>query len=103
MMAQTVWLPMSSRLVLQQPSRKNPVLGFIEQSSRRSPRTFLGACGRPPPFPVSSLSTADLWIAATFPIPATAGRRQWAPALVLGVEESTQALVAAARISNGRL
>jgi len=38
---------MSSRLVLQQPSRKNPVMGFIEQSSSRSPRTFLGACGRP--------------------------------------------------------
>src|SRR6516162_11270686 len=81
---------MSSRLVLQHPSRKNPVKGFIEQSSSRSPRTFLGAFGRPPPFPVSSLSIADLWIAATPPIPATAGRRQWAPALVLGVEESTQ-------------
>jgi hypothetical protein len=67
MTAQTVWLPTSSRLVLQQPSRKNPVMGFTEQSSSRSPRTFLGACGRPPPFPVSSLSTADPWIAAAFP------------------------------------
>jgi hypothetical protein len=52
---------------------------------------------------LSSLSTADLWIAATFPILATAGRRQWAPALVLGVEESTQALVASAHVSNRRL
>jgi hypothetical protein len=68
---------------------KEPVMGFIEQSSSRSPRTFLGACGRPRSFPVSSLSTADLWIAAAFPIPATAGRRQWAPALVLGVEDSS--------------
>ena len=40
-------------------------MGFVEQSSSRSPRTFLGAFGRPPPFPVSSLSIADLWIAAT--------------------------------------
>jgi hypothetical protein len=56
---------MSSPLVLQQPSRKNPVMGFIEQSSSRSPRTFLGAFGRPPPFPLSFLSTADLWIAVT--------------------------------------
>jgi hypothetical protein len=75
---------MSSRLVLQHPSRKNPAKGFIEQSSSRSPRTFLGAFGRPPPFPLSSLSIADPWTAATSPIPATAGRRQWAPALVLG-------------------
>src|SRR5215472_14215914 len=69
---------MSSRLVLQQPSRKNPVMGFIEQSSSRSPRTFLGAFGRPPPFPVSSLSTADLRIAATFriPQPPAAGSRR---------------------------
>jgi len=75
---------MSSRLVLQHPSRKNPVKGFIEQSSSRSPRTFLGALGRPPPFPLSSLSIADPWTAATSPISATAGRRQWASALVLG-------------------
>ena len=75
---------MSSRLVLQHPSRKNPVKGFIEQSSSRSPRTFLGAFGRPLPFPPSSLSIAGPWTAATSPIPATAGRRQWAPALVLG-------------------
>ena len=45
-------------------SRKNPVLGFIEQTSSRSPRTFRGALGRPPPFPLSSLSIADSWIAA---------------------------------------
>src|SRR5277367_1147311 len=64
MTAQTVWLPTSSRLVLQQPSRKNPVLGLIEQTSSRSPRTFRGALGRPPPFPLSSLSIADSWIAA---------------------------------------
>src|SRR6516225_10409072 len=75
---------MSSRLVLQHLSRKNPVIGFIEQSSSRSPRTFLGALGRPPPFPLSSLSIADPWTAAMSPLPATAGRRQWAPALVLG-------------------
>ena len=78
-------------------------MGFVEQSSSRSPRTFLGAFGRPPPFPVSSLSTADLWVAATFPIPATACRRQWAPERVLRVAESTQALVAAAHVSNRRL
>jgi hypothetical protein len=56
---------MSSRLVLQHPSRKNPVKGFPEQSSSRSPRTFLGALGRPPPFPLSSLSIADPWVAVT--------------------------------------
>jgi hypothetical protein len=67
MTTQTVWLPTSSRLVLQQPSRKNPVLGFIEQTSSRSPRTFRGALGRPPPFPLSSLSIADSWIAAMLP------------------------------------
>jgi hypothetical protein len=39
---QTVWLPMSSRLVSQQPSRKNPVMGLNEQTSNRSPST-LGA------------------------------------------------------------
>jgi integrase len=69
---------------LQHPSLKNPVNGFIEQSSSRSPRTFLGAFGRPPPFPLSSLSIADPWTPATFPIPATAGRRQWAPPFILG-------------------
>jgi hypothetical protein len=63
MTAQTVWLPTSSRLVLQQPSRKNPVLSFIEQTSSRSPRTFPGALGRPRPLPLSSLSIADSWIA----------------------------------------
>ena len=78
-------------------------MGFIEQSSSRSPRTFLGAFGRPPPFPLSSLSIADPWTAVTSPIPATASRRQWAPALVLGVEESTQAPVAAAHVSNRQL
>ena len=64
MTAQTVWLPPSPPLVLQQPSRKNPVLGSIEQTSSRSPRTFRGELGRPPPFPLSSLSIADSWIAA---------------------------------------
>ena len=43
MTAQTVWLPRSSGLVLQQPSRKNPDLGIIEQTSSLSPRTFRGA------------------------------------------------------------
>ena len=41
-------------------SRKNPVLGFIEQTSSRSPRTFRGALGRPPPFPLSSLEHCRL-------------------------------------------
>lgn len=61
---------MSSGPVLQQPSRKNPVTGLIEQSSSRSPRTFRGALRRPPPFPLSSLSNANSWIAA---MPANAG------------------------------
>ena len=55
MTAQTVWLPMSSRPVSQQPSRKNPVMGFIEQTSSRSPSTLRGALRRPPPPPPSSL------------------------------------------------
>ena len=55
MTAQTVWLPKSSRPVSQQPSRKNPVVGFIEQISSRSPSTLRGALRRPPPPPPSSL------------------------------------------------
>jgi hypothetical protein len=51
MTAQTVWLPMSSRPVLRQPSRKNPVIGVIEETSSRSPSTFRGVLGRPPPLP----------------------------------------------------
>src|SRR6516162_4411532 len=31
-------------------------MGLMEQTSRRSPRTFRGTLGRPPPFPASSLS-----------------------------------------------
>src|SRR5262249_20028582 len=58
MTAQTVWLPMSSRPVSQQPSRKNPVMGFIEHTSSRSPSTLRGVSGRPPPCPLSSLSMA---------------------------------------------
>jgi hypothetical protein len=58
MTAQTVWLPMSSRPVLRQPSRKNPVIGVIEQTSSRSPSTFRGVLGRPPPYRLSSLSIA---------------------------------------------
>jgi len=42
----TVWLPMSSRPVSQQPSRKNPVIGLIEQTSSRSPSTLQGVPGR---------------------------------------------------------
>ena len=53
MTAQTVWLPMSSCPVSQQPSRKNPVM-FIEQTSSRSPSTLWGVLGRP----LSSLSIA---------------------------------------------
>src|SRR5262249_34024430 len=56
MTAQTVWLPMSSRPVSQQPSRNNPVMGFIEPTSSRSPSTLRGVSGRPPPCPLSSLS-----------------------------------------------
>src|SRR6266550_7328130 len=55
---------MSSRLVSQQPSRKNPVMGFIEQSSSRSPRTFRGPVGRSPLFQLSSLSIVVSWVAA---------------------------------------
>src|SRR4029077_3224722 len=58
MTAQTVWLPISSRPVSQQPSRKNPVIGVNEQTSSRSPSTLRGALGRPPPLPLSSLSIA---------------------------------------------
>jgi hypothetical protein len=35
-------------------------MGFIEQTSSRSPRTFRGALDRPPPFPLSSLSIVCL-------------------------------------------
>jgi hypothetical protein len=87
---------MSSRFVLQHPSRKNPVMGFIEQSSSLSPRTFLGGFGPPPPFPLSSLSIADPLTAATSPIPSTAGRRQWAPALA-SVEPDSGAATAAVK------
>ena len=58
MTAQTVWLPMSSRPVSQQPSRKNPVIGLIEQTSSRSPSTLRGVLDRPTPLPLSSLSIA---------------------------------------------
>src|SRR6188472_798034 len=58
MTAQTVWLPMSSRPVSQQPSRKKPVMGFIEQSSSGSPSTLRGVFRRPAPLPPSSLSMA---------------------------------------------
>jgi hypothetical protein len=53
MTAQTVWLPTSSRPVSQQPSRKNPVMGFIEQISSRPPSTLRGVLGRSPPLPLS--------------------------------------------------
>src|SRR5262245_21340087 len=56
MTAQTVWLPMSSRAVSQQPSRKNPVMGFTEQISSCSPSTLRGILRRPPPLPLSYLS-----------------------------------------------
>jgi hypothetical protein len=56
MTAQTVWLPKSSSEVLQQPSRKNPVVGLIEHSSMRSPSTLRALLRRPPPLPLSSLS-----------------------------------------------
>jgi hypothetical protein len=59
----TVWLPMSSRLVSQQPSRKKPVIGLNEQTSSRSPSTFLGSLRRPPPpLPASSLNIGILCI-----------------------------------------
>jgi hypothetical protein len=72
MTAQTVWLPTSSRLVSQQPSRKNPVMGFIEQTSSRSPSTLRGGLRRPPPLPLSSLSIADsacaeIWVSKRRP------------------------------------
>src|SRR5947209_4460027 len=72
MTAQTVWLPTSSRVVSQQPSRKNPVMGFIEQTSSRSPSTLRGGLRRPPPLPLSSLSIADsacaeIWVSKRRP------------------------------------
>src|SRR5437899_10272580 len=56
MTTQTVWLPTSSRDVLQQPSRKKPVIGFIEQTSSRSPSTLRAALRQPSPCALSSLS-----------------------------------------------
>src|SRR5271168_2658965 len=65
MTAHTVWLPMSSRLVSQQPSRKKPVIGLKEQTSSRSPSTFLGSLRPPPPpLPASSLNIGILCIVA---------------------------------------
>src|SRR5271155_285812 len=64
MTAHTVWLPMSSRLVSQHPSRKKPVIGLREQTSSRSPSTFLGSLRfPPPPLPASSLNIGFLCIA----------------------------------------
>src|ERR1051326_512904 len=40
----TVWLPTSCGLVLQQPSRKKPVIGATEQDSRVPPNTLRGGC-----------------------------------------------------------
>src|SRR5579883_1255352 len=51
--AQTVWLPISSALVSQQPLRKKPVTGLVEQLSSFSPRTLRDGF-RPPPPPRSS-------------------------------------------------
>src|SRR3984885_10676002 len=66
--AHTVWLPISSRLVSQQPSRKNPVIGLKEQTSSRSPSTFLDSLRRPPPpLPASSLNIGTLCIADPSP------------------------------------
>jgi hypothetical protein len=62
---------MSSRLVSQQPSRKKPVMGVKEQTSSRSPRTFRGALGRPPPLALSSLNIAVSRVVTT---PLKAGR-----------------------------
>src|SRR6202521_5395514 len=62
MTAHTVWLPISSRLVSQQPSRKKPVIGLKEQTSSRSPSTFLASLRRPPPLPASSLNIGILCI-----------------------------------------
>jgi hypothetical protein len=65
MTAHTVWLPTSSRLVSQQPSRKKPVIGFKEQTSSRSPSTFFGSLRLPPPpLPASSLNIGILCIVA---------------------------------------
>jgi hypothetical protein len=47
--------------------RATPVLGSVEQTSSRSPSTFRGELGRLPPFPLSSLSIADSWMAAVAP------------------------------------
>ena len=44
--AQTVWLPTSSGPVAQQPSRKKPVSGAVEQGSSSPPTTF-GSGSRP--------------------------------------------------------
>src|ERR1700722_18783652 len=37
---QTVWLPISWALVSQQPLRKKPVMGFVEQDCKGSPSTL---------------------------------------------------------------
>src|SRR5262249_29869988 len=42
---QTVWDPTSSGPVLQQPSRKKPVIGDVQQVASLPPSTFF-ACGR---------------------------------------------------------
>src|ERR1700733_12727446 len=66
--AHTVWLPTSSRLVSQHPSRKKPVIGLNEQTSSRSPSTFLDSLRRPPPLPASSLNIGILCIADPSPL-----------------------------------
>jgi len=45
---QTVWLPTSSGEVSQQPLRKNPVTGLVEQISSGPPKTFREGCPKLP-------------------------------------------------------
>ena len=54
---QTVWLPTSCGPVLQQPSRKKPVIGLSEQISIGSPSTLRAGDGLLPPSLRSSRST----------------------------------------------
>jgi hypothetical protein len=52
-----VWLPTSWTLVSQQPLRKNPVTGAVEQDCKGSPKTLREGAG---PRPKASLGSIDM-------------------------------------------
>jgi len=82
--------------VSQQPSRKNPVLGLIEQTSSRSPSTLQGVPGRPPPtITLSSLSIAVSACGVVDRLPSLVSRTCGFPTVLPLAEVARSQLVAA--------